>query len=62
MEITKEEFNALNEAIILLRQIEIKGRDNIYSMSGVFSRLEAIVQEINKRESEKQPPDVKKEG
>ena len=51
MEITKEEFNALNEAIILLQQVDIRGRDNIYSLSGVFSRLETISREITKRES-----------
>ena len=61
MEITKEELNALKESLILLRQVEVKGRDNIYSMSGVFSRIEAIIQEVGKRESAK-PPEAKKEG
>jgi hypothetical protein len=61
MEITKEEFNGLNEAIMLLQQVDVKGRDNMHLMSGIFSRLETIIQEITKRESAK-PLEAKKEG
>lgn len=54
MQITEEEFNAINETFTLLQQITVRGSDNIFLMSGSFSRLQGIINNVNERKQKEE--------
>ncbi len=61
MEIKELEVQALNEINVLLQQLEVKGMNNMYIMSGTFSRLQMVLQNIAKYEEDAKNTKAKQE-